>query len=362
VTASGSDGRIAVAFRPDRGVAQWRRRHAESPVPSLWPYGLDGLAADGVRLEEVELRRPRAVDRVLGRLGRVGGALARRPRVPGALLTWDEQTAVHRARAVDADSTWSGVIWATDRLARGEAPRELAVIREVLLRSDGLWCLSRPQVDAVVRWLGPTAPPTGFLRFGIDEAFFASAPYPEQPLVASVGVDRDRDAATLFAALEEVLRRLPGVRCVVQSGSSAPAPPGVEVVAHLPHVRVRELYARAGVVAVATRPNLHVSGMTVALEAMSTGRPVVVNDHPGVGDYVVDGRTGLLARPGDPGEMADRILDLLADPVAAAAMGRRGRAAVEERFTTRAMSAALRAMVLGRSGPPEPPDLAEPLR
>lgn len=353
--------RVTVAFPPGRGAAQWRRRHAEGLVPNRWPYGLDGLEADGVRLDEVELGRPRAVDRVLARLGRAGGALVRRPRVPGALLTWDEQTAVRRARAVDADSTWSGVIWATDRLARGEDPRELAAVREALLRSDGLWCLSRPQADAVERWLGPAAPPTGFLRFGIDEAFYAPAPYPERPLVASVGGDRDRDAVTLFAALEEVVARMPGVRCVVQSGSSVPAPPGVEVVAHLPHVEVRELYARASVVAVATRPNLHVSGMTVSLEAMSTGRPVVLSDHPGVGDYVADGRTGLLARPGDPGAMADRILDLLDDPAAAAAMGGRGRAAVEERFTTRAMCGALRAMVLGRSGPAEPADLAEPL-
>ena len=85
------------------------------------------------------------------------------------------------------------------------------------------------------------------------------------------------------------------------------------------------LDARASVVAVAARHNLHVSGMTVSLESMATGRPVVVTGTPGMHAYVEDGVCGLHAAPGRAAEMADHIIDLLDSPREAAVMGRAGR-------------------------------------
>ena len=44
-----------------------------------------------------------------------------------------------------------------------------------------------------------------------------------------------------------------------------------------------------------------------------------------VSETVLDGRTGYLVAPGDAGEIAGRVIELLRDPQRAAAMGRAGR-------------------------------------
>jgi glycosyltransferase involved in cell wall biosynthesis len=50
-------------------------------------------------------------------------------------------------------------------------------------------------------------------------------------------------------------------------------------------------------------------------------------------DYVRHGETGLLVEPHDPAALSQAIAELWADPAAAAAMGRRAREWVRERFS-----------------------------
>jgi len=71
----------------------------------------------------------------------------------------------------------------------------------------------------------------------------------------------------------------------------------------------------------------------VVLEAMSCARPVVATRAGGIPETVLDGETGLLARVGDPGDVADKLAALLADPARAAEMGRRGRERVVAEYT-----------------------------
>ena len=108
---------------------------------------------------------------------------------------------------------------------------------------------------------------------------------------------------------------------MVQSRTQLQPPDGVTVVPYLTHQQLREAYERASVVAIATRPNLHASGMTVSLEAMSVGRPVVITETPGLDDYVRDGDTGFLVPCNDHRALAARIGTLLEDHAAAEAMG-----------------------------------------
>jgi glycosyltransferase involved in cell wall biosynthesis len=180
----------------------------------------------------------------------------------------------------------------------------------------------------VTRWLGPEGPPVEYIPFGIDEHFFAYADYPAEPLIVSVGGDRDRDTHTLFQALAAVVAARPHVRAVVQTSSKLPPPDGVTVVPHLSHTQLRELYGLASVVAIATRPNIHASGMTVSLEAMSTGRPVVITSTPGLEDYIDHGQTGALVKSATPKALADELINYLDDPSEGRAAGERGRAKV----------------------------------
>ena len=76
----------------------------------------------------------------------------------------------------------------------------------------------------------------------------------------------------------------------------------------------------------------------VALEAMATGKPVVVADIPGVREVIEDGREGLLTDPVNPQDLAEKIRRLVEDPGLRREMGRRGREKVLASFTTEAVA------------------------
>ncbi len=71
----------------------------------------------------------------------------------------------------------------------------------------------------------------------------------------------------------------------------------------------------------------------VALEAMATGKPVVVADIPGVREVIDDGREGLLADPVNPRDLAEKMRRLVDDPALRREMGRLAREKVLANFT-----------------------------
>jgi glycosyltransferase involved in cell wall biosynthesis len=88
-------------------------------------------------------------------------------------------------------------------------------------------------------------------------------------------------------------------------------------------------------------PSLY-EGLGRALtEAMASARPVVATAVNGVPDLVEPGSTGLLARPGDPEDLADKVLWLLEHPAEGRLMGAQGRARVLSTFDVGTMCSAL---------------------
>lgn len=67
-------------------------------------------------------------------------------------------------------------------------------------------------------------------------------------------------------------------------------------------------------------------------EALACECPVVASDLPAIRDLIEDGVTGVLARQADAPDLADKIVRLLSDPVAASRLARAGRALVLERI------------------------------
>jgi len=57
------------------------------------------------------------------------------------------------------------------------------------------------------------------------------------------------------------------------------------------------------------------------MEAMAAGLPVVATAVGGTPELVIPGETGLLAAAGLGGELAEALLEVLADPVHASWMG-----------------------------------------
>ena len=338
------EAHVEVYYPAERNLPAWQEAHAGGALPDRWPYGLHQIAQPGTFTVSAAEAGRTLLNSSLRRFSDAGGGTTNRS-APDVALSWDENLAMRLYWERPRVPKITGVIWATDRVSTARPTAKDRLIRAILQRYDRLWVLSRPQAAEVTRWLGPACPPVDFLRFGIDESFFTPAAYPKEPLLLSAGGDRDRDPETLFAALARIKEAKPELKVVVQSRADFEPPPGVVKVAHLTHRQLRDLYQRASVVLVATRANLHVSGMTVALESMSTARPVVACRTPGMEDYVQDTVTGLLVAPADAPGMAEAVLQLLDNPEAAEEMGRKGRSRICTLHTTTVMSADLRTII-----------------
>jgi glycosyltransferase involved in cell wall biosynthesis len=81
-----------------------------------------------------------------------------------------------------------------------------------------------------------------------------------------------------------------------------------------------------------------VEGLPVAiLEAMAVGRPVVATAAGGVPSVVKTGETGYLVDASDPASLANRVVELAADPAARTEFGERARTLIESRFALKDM-------------------------
>ena len=97
-------------------------------------------------------------------------------------------------------------------------------------------------------------------------------------------------------------------------------------------------YERAAVVVVPSRREGY--GM-VAREAMAYGRPVVATAVGGLVDAVEDGVTGILVRPGEPGELRAVLERVLGDRSLCRATGAAARARARESFSREAETRSL---------------------
>ena len=79
-------------------------------------------------------------------------------------------------------------------------------------------------------------------------------------------------------------------------------------------------------------PSLMEGLPVVLMEAMALGKPVVASHIAGIPELVEHGVTGLLFRPGDWADLAEKALQLIKDATGAAEMGERGRLCVMEEF------------------------------
>ena len=79
----------------------------------------------------------------------------------------------------------------------------------------------------------------------------------------------------------------------------------------------------------------------VIVEAMAQGTPVVATDVGGVTEIITDQVTGLLHRPADDADLAEKILALLSNKALGERLVEGGRRLVEDRFTSRHFTASM---------------------
>lgn len=135
------------------------------------------------------------------------------------------------------------------------------------------------------------------------------------------------------SSLEDELRALPGWRSVTFHGE----------VDRRGIARILSR-TRAGVVVLHPEPT-HIESYPIKLfEYMAAGLPIIASDFPVWRGIIDDASCGILVDPMDPAAMAGAIRWVLTHPVDAEAMGRRGRAAAEQKYTWSSEAARLVAL------------------
>jgi glycosyltransferase involved in cell wall biosynthesis len=349
--------KLHVEFAHSLDTEDWSRRHREGLVPDRVPYGLNHLADLGFELVVRPTPRsslPRNVNRIVRKLGGgldLGEALSSRSarRACDLSVCWDERSglpAALRSRLPGEPPVAMGLIWIPEADTRLTASSR-ALARSALQRAETVWVNGPAQIDLLERdWQLP-ARRVHLVDMAIDTDFWHEEGIPPvEGLVVGGGNDRHRDHHLLVEAMRLVKERQPQSAVELVTNHDVEVPAGLGRRHHyLSHVEMRQLYARSSIVAVALRPNTHISGVTVTLEGMACGRPVVVSANPGMERYVRHEENGLLVPVGDADAFAAAIEELLVDPGKAETLGRAGRETVERYFSSsdqRALASILR--------------------
>jgi glycosyltransferase involved in cell wall biosynthesis len=268
--------------------------------------------------------RPAVVDAVMG----LGSGFSKT--APAARL---RRRALGRALRLVAGSGASWVVAQNpeDRAALGIDSRRIALIRGSGVDTSRFVPLPEPETSTLT-----VALVARMLRDkGVLEAVAAIRRLRARGLAIELLLAGPTDPDSANSLTEETLRALA-------------AEPGIDWLG--PVTDVRTVWRRA---AIAVLPSTYGEGVPkTLLEAAACARPVIATDVPGCREAVRAGETGILVPPDDVNALAEAIAELAVNPARRRAMGRAGRALIEQHFTdeivARETLALYRAALAGR--------------
>jgi glycosyltransferase involved in cell wall biosynthesis len=325
----------------------WPEWHAAGQVPNRTPFGIGDMADYGIEVSFRPPLRGRALRRVAGAIRHrfedvewVESLVAMRSpayRRADVVLCWTEFKGIpagFRTALTGGPPIVMGAAHLTD--PAGRPPRFLWAAAHALPRIRTIFVHSEAMIPVLREFWSLPGVELVRVPFGIDPDYFIPASQPvDRSAVASVGDDPRRDHDTLIRAVARVRERRSSAHLKLATHLPVAMPPdlGTLIPEHL-GPRRPEFYGRSAVVAIATHPNVHGSGLTVVLEAMACARPYVVTAAPGLTEYLRHGEDGLVVPPGDVEAMAGAIGELIEDPERADEYGRAGRRRLERELTT----------------------------
>lgn len=224
----------------------------------------------------------------------------------------------------------------------GAISRQVHAIESWLVHeSDSLITCSASMSEEVVELFGPGLAETHVIRNGIDAALWPFArrtAHGGPPRLLYLGrLEYEKGVHEAIAALPRIRRTHPGTTLTIAGDGTqqewllAQARKHkvlkcVRFVGRLGHADLVEMLHATDA---AVLPSHYEPFGIVALEAAATGAPLVVADVGGLGEAVIDGRTGLSFPPRDVAALAAAVRRVLDDPEAA----QRRAVAARERLT-----------------------------
>lgn len=320
---------------------------------NAWPPLQDSLL--------VATPRERAALKLLGRAGALAHRVSEhRPRLVHAHFATDGLLALPLARrlGVPLVTTLHGFDVTRSRGALLRSGRlswmRYALLGERLRRRGDLFIAVSDAIRA--RALARGFPPerTVTHRNGVDLARFGRAATPQPGLVLHVGrLVEKKGTALLLDAMKSLDARL----AIAGDGPFRPAlerraaelglAGRVRFLGTRPPEEVADWMARAWLLAApsVTAADGDSEGLpTVVAEAAAASLPVVVSDHSGLAEAVIEGETGFVVPEGDAQALAARMAELLGSAELRGRMGAAARRLAEERFDSARQAAALEAL------------------
>jgi glycogen(starch) synthase len=212
----------------------------------------------------------------------------------------------------------------------GDISRQVHAVESWLVHeSDSLITCSASMADEITELFGPALAETRVIRNGIDAARW---PFAERrprhgpaQLVYLGRLEYEKGIHDLIAALPRIRRTHPGTTLVIagtgtqqkwlmEQARKHKVLKAISFAGHLNHDELVNLLHTADA---AVLPSHYEPFGIVALEAAATGTPLVTSNVGGLGEAVINGKTGVSYPPRDISNLAAAVRVVLDDPDAA---------------------------------------------
>lgn len=225
----------------------------------------------------------------------------------------------------------------------GAISRQVHALESWLAReSDSLITCSASMAEEITELFGPGLADISVIPNGIDSSRWAFAPRRPHPgpreLLFFGRLEYEKGVHDAIAALPRIRRSHPGTTLTIAGDGTQQdwlvdvarqhkVLKAVNFVGHTNHDELLQLLHRADA---AVLPSHYEPFGIVALEAIAAGTPLVTTNVGGLGEAVIDGKTGLSFPPRDVPALAAAVRAVLDDPSAA----QRRAATARERLTS----------------------------
>jgi glycogen(starch) synthase len=224
----------------------------------------------------------------------------------------------------------------------GPISRQVHAVESWLVReSDSLITCSASMSDEITELFGPGLAEIRVIRNGIDAQrwpFASRRPRTGPAQLLFLGrLEYEKGVHDVIAAMPRIRRTHPGTTLTIAGSGTqqqwlveqARKHKVLKAVSFIGHVNHDELVALLHTADAAVLPSHYEPFGIVALEAAATGIPLATSNVGGLGEAVIDGKTGVSYPPRDVARLAAAVRAILDDPAAAQRMA----VAARERLT-----------------------------